>query len=201
MKHHVAVMVLCSLAVVGSALADDLYPPQWRGLDGSTLAAWEFSTSDVNPAVDLENNPYGPSSMTIWTGVGQQWWPEWEGRLGVWPLSGALEAVLFNRPEPLPFKDIQVQITWRPQVPGGFLTVRETMWGATGELINETPLENEWIHSTFLIRLEPNPAMEIVRLDGSVMVDQIVIDTNCIPEPVTLSLLALGALAMLRRRR
>ena len=65
MKHHVAVMVLCSLAVVGSALADDLYPPQWRGLDGSTLAAWEFSTSDVNPAVDLENNPYGPSSMTI----------------------------------------------------------------------------------------------------------------------------------------
>ncbi len=145
--------------------------------------------------------PYGPPEMSIWPGIGQEWWQEWEGRQGVWPLSGALEAMLCNRPEPLPYKDIQVQITWRPQVPGGFLMVREMMWGATGSLVQELPLENGWMHSTYMIHLEPNPGMEIVRLDGSVMIDELVIDTICIPEPMTLSLLAVGAAALTLRRR
>ncbi|MFW6146725.1 MAG: PEP-CTERM sorting domain-containing protein [Planctomycetota bacterium] len=141
--------------------------------------------------------------MAIWTGVGQQWWDEWEGRQGVWPLSGAIEALLYNRPDPLPYKDIQVQITWKPQVPGAFLTVRELMWGATGSLVEERPLPDDWTHSTYMIHIEPNPPEEIVRIDGSVMIDELVIDTICIPEPMTISLLVVGAgtLALRRKRR
>ena len=48
--------------------------------------------------------------------------------------------------------------------------------------------------------------IEADQLDGRVgfraeFVDQIVIDTICIPEPVTVCLLGLGALALLRKRR
>ena len=50
------------------------------------------------------------------------------------------------------------------------------------------------------LNIEPNPAFEIVRIDGAVMVDEIVIDTICIPEPASLALLGLGGLALMRRR-
>ena len=202
MKHHVAVILICSLAVAGSALADDLNPPPWqRGMDGTTWAAWEFSTPDPKPMPDAGYLPYGPPDTTVWTGVGQQWWDSWEGRQGVWPLSGAMEMLLFNRPEPLPYKDIQIQITWMPQVPRAEPVVTELMWGGTGELIDEIPLSSDWTHSTYMIHLEPNPDMETVWIEGSIMVDEVVIDTICIPEPMTLSLLALGALALGRKRR
>ena len=38
-------------------------------------------------------------------------------------------------------------------------------------------------------------------IGGDVFVDQLVVDTICIPEPATMSLLALGGLALLRRKR
>ncbi len=78
-----------------------------------------------------------------------------------------------------------------------------------------------WRTVAFDLTLYPNPDKEIIGLDfsqmpwwynldgqwgwgygwGSVWIDQVVIDTRCVPEPAMMSLLGLGALALLRRRR
>jgi hypothetical protein len=196
----------------GYAWADDINPPPWRGGIGTTFTHWGFGTNDNTPSPDNEVNPYGSASAEVWPGVGQLWWATWGGRDGVWPLSGAMEFEIPNRPYPFEYKDIWVQVTWAQQAPGTYPIVSETLSAENGTVINEVTLEatgepypagEHWMHTTYLIHIEPNPSYEIVRIDGAVMVDQVVIDTQCIPEPVTLSLLSLGlgGAAVLRRRR
>jgi hypothetical protein len=122
-----------------------------------------------------------------------------------------------NQPPPLPFKDIWIQLTWAQQAPDAEPIVRETGSGlpilatevADVQLENHTEpvipgTETFWHHTTYLIHLEPNPPWEVVRIDGAVMVDEIIVDTICyVPEPATLALLGTGvfALALRGRRR
>ena len=203
-------VTLTLLIVCSASFADDIHPPPWqRGSDGTTMAQWEFLTSDPNPIPDILSNRYGPTIMSVYPGVGQAWWEIWGDRDGVWPLSGTIEIEIANRPEPLPYKDIWVQVTWAEQAPGTAPYVWETISGLDAQLIDEIPLGptaelppagDTWWHSTYLIHIEPNPDFEIVRIDGAVMIDEIVIDTICIPEPATLGLLLIGGLALLRRR-
>ena len=198
------------LAASAAVLADDLNPPPWRGQDGTTYAQWEFMTENPGPLPDMGDNPYGDTTMTVYTGVGQEWWDVWGGRDGVWPLSGLIEIEIPNRPEPLPYKEIWVQVTWAAQTPGGMPYLSETISGeamtVAGDIELEPTLElppadGLWHHTTYTVRLYPNPDFEIIRLGGSIMVDELVIDTICIPEPMTLSLVGLGALALLKRSR
>jgi hypothetical protein len=196
--------VLLALLVVSTvgvgAWADDLNPPPWRGQPGTTFGRWEFLTPDPQPLPDVGNYPYGPPSTTITPGIGQNWLPMWEGREGVWPLSGEIFVDIPNRPEPLPYKDIWIQLTWAQQAPNVWPVVSEVQFGVPATLINEVPLEGVWIHSTYKIRLEPNPAWETILITGAVNVDELVIDTICAPEPTSLVLFGLGVFSVLRRR-
>ena len=69
------------------------------------------------------------------------------------------------------------------------------------ELINEIPLGNGWTHSTYTWRIYPNPPDETFFIEGNINVDELVVDTWCIPEPATLGLFLLGSLVLVRRRR
>ncbi|MCL5103730.1 MAG: PEP-CTERM sorting domain-containing protein [Armatimonadetes bacterium] len=207
MRKCILSLTLLLMAVVfsaGYAWSDDLHPPPWRGQPGTTFAAWEFLTPDPNALPDQMYNPNGVPAMQIWTGIEQHWFDQWEGRIGVWPLSGALEVLIPNYPPPNPYKDIWIQITWAPQVPDVTPFVKEKISGTLAQLVSQTPFPGTpWVHSVYAIRLFPNPTHEIVRIDGGIMVDELVIDTICIPEPSSLLALSGSVLALVawRRRR
>jgi len=60
---------------------------------------------------------------------------------------------------------------------------------------------NDWNVTLYKITIWPNPAEEWIAIKGDIVVDQLEIVTECIPEPATMGLLGLGSLALLRNRR
>lgn len=205
MKRVLLLFVLVSL-LAATAQADDLFPPEWRGEPRTTWQGWEFATSDPNPLPDLGQNPMGPPSTLVQPGYDQTWEDIIDGRQGVWPLSGTIDIEIPNYPDPNPEKWIWVQLTWKPQVVGDYaLDVRAAPelsgdW-VDGAPINEILLPDGWIHTTYEMILPYNPEFEQVFIGGTVFVDELVIDTYCVPEPATMGLLAFGGLMMIRRRR
>jgi hypothetical protein len=202
-----------------AALAEDLNPPLWRGQPGTTFQQWEFSVDNRTPAPDLVNNPYGNPQMTIiptrWPALpdpnGFEWAPMFQGRQGVYSLSGEIDTTIPNLGELNPEKHIQLQMTWffqevfdwqdkpeyRPYV------VSPLGGGRTYfNLTEEDILENGWHHTTFDAVLSPNPPFETITLSGAYYVDELVIDTIC-PEPSTIVLALMGSigLAIMRWRQ
>lgn len=209
MRAVLAILVAVTIvATVAPVQADDLYPPPWRNAPGTTFEKWEFSTPDpvTNPEPGF-NNPWGMPSAHAYPGTGQSWVDLWGGRQGMWPLSGTVEIEIPNRPEPWPYKDIWVQITWARQVESSTPVVWDMLSGMYGTVVRNVPLgptglpfpNDTWYHTTFNIHIEPNPASEIVKIDGTLVLDEVVIDTICIPEPTSLALLALSVLTLRRR--
>jgi hypothetical protein len=188
-------LIVCLM--VGSALADDLNPPAWRGQPRTTFGEWEFSTNNPTPPPEPGYlYPWGLPSTTVAPGLFQNWMDNWGERQGVWPLSGEIHVTIPNNPEPLPYKDIWIQLTWAQQAPNVWPAVSETRFGVPATLLAEVPLPNGWFHSTYEIQLQPNPDWEQVLITGAVNVDEMVIDTRCVPEPGTLVLFVLGGLAV-----
>jgi len=76
-----------------------------------------------------------------------------------------------------------------------------------GGVIGVSALGEIWLRFEGKFRYDPQPASELMILVGnldpgqSVCLDQVDIDTHCVPEPTTLGLLGIGALGLLRRRR
>lgn len=199
------------------ALGDDILPPEWRGQEGTTYQRWEFSSNDETPIPDDVANTYGQPDLTVYPA--HPWNETWSNRDGVWPLSGAIAVDIPNQPVENPWKWVRVQLTWAseypiPATPVVSLAARDLSGleipaeDITLEDMQDTPLPEDtiyagqhWHHTTYDFRIEPNPAFETVYISGSVMVDELVIDTWCVPEPMTLSLLGAGGLALLRRRQ
>ena len=203
-----AVAAAFVLSLAGSLLADDFAPPAWRGSDGSTSQAWEFlsdAAQDVVP--DVYSNPYGEPSADIVPAPATGWLDWYAGRDGVWPLSGSIEATIQNLDEENPYKDIYIQLTWAQTACPSTPFVWEVRFDKDATLVSQVQVPGtEWYHSIYTIRLEPNPDWEIVKIQGDIYVDEVVIDTRCVvPEPTGLLVLlgGVGSLTgmFLRRRK
>ncbi|HSW46127.1 MAG TPA: PEP-CTERM sorting domain-containing protein [Phycisphaerae bacterium] len=205
----ITISLVVALAMALPALADNLNPPPWAGGPRTTMQQWEFDTPADPAAPDIDLNPYGNPYADPNPGSGQHWEPTYGGRTGVWPLSGNILAWLPNYPVIDDYKDIWIQLTWAKQVftttpvvsAPGFPTAVVTNLGT--QVIGNTGLPaplDKWYHTTFNIRLPYNPTEEWVRVDGTLMVDELVIHTICVPEPMSIGLLAIGGMALLRRR-
>ncbi len=205
MKKFSLLVAALLLACAVAAMADDLYPPPWRGEPGSSWAEWKFLTNNQNPLPDNGFFPYGTPETSVYPGVGQVWWEECNGREGVWPLSGEIWINFPNRPFEGGYKEIYIQLTWEPQAPNNRPFVSTTQpQEVNATLVSETSLGGLWMHSIYTIYLEPNPQWEQILITGGIDVDQLVIDTRCVPEPSSILALASGVAGLfgfaLRRR-
>lgn len=208
-----------------SVLADDLEPPGWRDNDNaednrSTYQRWEFETPDdgigsltgllpdspyTNPQFDPLNPVNAPLGAIIMPKDGDDWRDELNGRTGVWPLSGTISIQIPNYSDG-PEKTIWIQLTWMPQIQDAVpeiiaMTNYQPFVPAGDPLIEQPagPADTDWIHSTYLITVQPNPEFEMISISGDIYVDEMVIDTIC-PEPATMVLLGLAVPFVLKRR-
>lgn len=206
MMRRLVIFAVAVLLGAGSiAFADDLVPPPWRGDEGSTFQEWTFSTPVLTPPPDVVLNPYGDPLLRL----DSCYWIEYmdqRTRKGIWTLSGEIDVYIPNVNRDWPEKHIWVQLTWKPGTLQDPYLPNEPIVGVNpfktmAASRTDTALANGWVHSVFAIDIWPNPIAEWVAVKGDILVDQLVIDTICVPEPMTVTLLGLGGLALLGNRR
>ena len=207
------VFLVALLLLTGATVwADNYNPPPWYDAynDSMTVQGWEFGvTNNTNtPLPDWGKNVYGFQAATVTpggtTGAGG-WIDHLDGRNGVWGLSGEIEVPIYNDPILRPEKIVWVQITWQEQEQGGTPFVEGVPIPGfdtnLAVLVDQQPADGSWIYSTYEYHIFPNPEEEIVHISGDIFVDELVIHTWCVPEPVTMVTLVLGGIGILRRRR
>ena len=196
--------------LVPAALADDLYDPGWRDEPTATYQHWSFDTewADYDYIVpDIYDNPYGEPYINATSY--EAWYDMYEGRQGVAYVDyyDYFEMMIPNHDLEWPDKFIYLQVTWHNNglepVPDVYIPFGDDNFVAN---VDSLDLGGGWMWDLWYIHIWPNPEMEEIDFYGGpsggpgLFIDQIVIDTICIPEPTTLALLGFGALALIRRR-
>jgi hypothetical protein len=134
-------------------------------------------------------------------------YPDGGTHTGVWMMAQGenMTATVPNYEDYNPVKDIWLQITYLAD-----FAPNVWMWAEGGSpadmtLEGEIDLGDGYSTVTFSGRLTPNPLTEYILIAPSectTYIDQVIVDTICtVPEPGTILLLSLGALALFRRRR
>jgi hypothetical protein len=195
----------------------DLIQPAWRGEDGATYQEWSFSSDDNPAAPENVSNDFGPPSAAITTGDFASGWLEdaivFGSQTGIWDLgqSGSISLDIPNSSATGGYKEIWLQVTYfsdesfvySPEINVTGAEFLSDQWETM--LVEEAPAPGgQWLLEKSVWRIYPNPQSEQVVITSdpmfTSMIDQIVVDTICVPEPFSCVLLGLGCL-LLRRKR
>jgi len=221
-----AIVLLCFAPL---AMAVDYWggpPPEtWNRHDpGSTFQHWHFATGMECSTPELFDNPHGCPIAEIddltgweygdWEAPPEMGGPIVSGWHAIAAGGGSITLTIPNTPDPNAIKYLFIQLT-SSKAPsdvsvagsgpatsytsGTFPTGRsQIQWPAPGPYPGSGP----WYTYNYGLTIEPNPTSETITITvpECTVIDQIVVDTICIPEPASLGLLVLGSLALLRRR-
>lgn len=201
------ILVCCLVLLAGSTAMASFVPPWQRGAPGTTYQEWSFSSPEIMPVPDSVINPFGPPELRVTTTV--PWIPD----PGAFQLVGEIDIHIFNQPIQNPEKEIWLQLTWMPgpreQFP--FLPDQPVIGIFTNPFFDsvvmsarqdQEDLTSGWIHSLFKINVWPNPNEEWITIKGDIIVDNVIVDTRCVPEPVTLVLFgSAGLLTLLQKKK
>ena len=193
------VLVVCS----SSTFADDLYSPWYRYTEDTAYATWSFSEAQEGWWLPDPGAYPHPEAAYIFTYL-PEWFPELDGREGILSAAGAGDTFLlpnWDPWDPFPAMDMYVQVVCHES--GMVDGIFQTWVPSWFEITHEIELEEGWWYRRFHVWIRESPAHGEHRFilggDAGVVIDQIVVDY--MPEPTTLSLLALGGLAVVWRRR
>jgi hypothetical protein len=208
-----ATLVVAGILGQASAVVLDLNPAPFRGGENTTLQAWDFLTNADPSAPDAGwKNPYGTpyadligdfSTNTVYL-------PKDYGHDGVWIVDRAQQSDMlfgiYNSPNDNPYKKIRIQLVYSSQdglAPMLYVQADNQPYEVIN-MVSSAKIAGDAMYSYafYDIIIKPNPKFEVIRIrprDCQVFVDSILIETQCIPEPVTMVLLGLGGL-MLRKR-
>lgn len=214
------VTLVLVLGLVGPVLADDLIQPDWRytpntvfahfGFDSPANADGQYIAEDFWQLVTFED----PWIDTYYGDA--DWYDDFEGRQGVLgPWGGdVVQLHLDNYNCYNPVKYMYLQVTWwtdgftgdqpLPEVFDAYSSHGDVTW-SDAVLTHEDDLGGGWMYNRWYIEMWPNPEWEWVNFyaanNGDMYIDQIVVDTLCIPAPGALALLGAAGLVRARRRR
>ncbi len=189
--------MVCMLAL-SLAWGHDLVQPAWRGENGTTLQVWTFDDADDPAGPEVIDNLYGSASADITVGLFSSGWlehlPGMGTQTGFWDIGGDGGSIVIdidNYPLPLEYKEIWVQVTYYKgfhQAPVVHVPGADYLGGQTEILVEHTPPFGDWLLDQSMWRIEPNPENEQIVLTSHPsmsVIDQIVVDTICVPEPPT----------------
>ena len=177
-------------------------------LPGCTYQTWSFNDPNDPTSVDACNS-YGPPTISLNTtgdlnNLG--WLAGIDGRTGVWvgePLN--IELIIPNNPAANAYKEISLTMDFMQNL--DLIAVYPHPVGTGFSIVEisssvSSPDPDGWITLNYIWQISPNPEGERICIDLSGsggLVDYITVETCCVPEPATVTLLSLGGLALLRR--
>jgi hypothetical protein len=211
MRTRFAALAFALLLASAAAYCDEAIQPPWQGQPNTVTAAWDTwpdgspdallgipsDSWSANPLLPTEPAPVAnvldPSSKTP---------DDYLGRDHVVFVAGdgELEFVLPNFDDANPFKEVWIQVTYRPttaQMHGATVVLADGLAGSAEAVLKGTVVQPDgWVTEAWSVFVWPNPAGETVSLSFAdalggdpypVAIDRVVVDTRCIVETFTLT--------------
>ncbi len=225
MRRSLIATLACVLFLAGGVVAEDIHDAPWQtdptdpAWEGGvpTHQEWSFDEEPGFPCFPADpgfDNPFGCPTASVpqdsmWE-VGESPTGEITGLIYL-PFPGTIDLQINNNPEPLERKELMIQIT-SSKAPGAISSnpPAKQLPGAPGPSAwmsppNPAAPDGQWWYTyTSKWEIRPNPDQETISIDfpAGTYVEEIVVDTICVPEPATMALLAVGGLAgVIRKRR